>query len=484
MCTNGTWGSCRLQQESEKGGRASTGPDGLDAPCIRPRGRLRLDVFLAVPNYHVLMFHSLRSYNYRQWAWGALVSNVGTWMQRIGQDWLVLTVLTHHSATAVGTVMALQFGPALVLLPLSGHAADHLDRRKLLLVTQGIAGLLALGLGLVTLTGVVTLWQVYGFALLLGCVTAFDAPARQAFVSDLVDDDILANAVALNSASFNAARMVGPALAGLLIAAVGEGWLFMINAGTYAAMMASLTLLRSNELLTEDRSSGPRGGLLSGFHYVRQRPDLVAVLVMLFLLGTFGFNFAIFISTMSVTVFHGDASQYGLLSAAMAAGTMCGSLLSARRSFPGMVLMGGSAAAFGVSLAVAAVMPGPVLFAVMLFFVGLAALTFMTASNSMMQLTTERAMRGRVLALRIAVVMGGTPVGAPMVGWVVDHAGTRWALGVGALAGVASAGVALAYLVRHRRLRMVRQAGRLRLVIRPAQVDAAAVRVAAGERVT
>jgi len=168
------------------------------------------------------MFQSLRSYNYRLWAGGALVSNIGTWMQRIGQDWLVLTVLTHHNATAVGTVMALQFGPPLLLLPLSGFAADHVDRRKLLLFTQGAAGLLALGLGLLTVMGVVQLWQVYGFALLLGCVTAFDAPTRQAFVSDLVTDHDLANAVALNSTSFNGARMIGPAVAGVLIAA-GSG---------------------------------------------------------------------------------------------------------------------------------------------------------------------------------------------------------------------------------------------------------------------
>lgn len=430
------------------------------------------------------MFHSLRSYNYRLWATGALVSNVGTWMQRIGQDWLVLTVLTHHNATAVGMVMALQFGPSLFLLPFSGHAADHMDRRKLLLVTQGVSGLLALGLGVVTLTGIVQLWQVYGFALLLGIVTAFDAPLRQAFVSDLVSDDILANAVALNSASFNAARMVGPAVAGVLIAAFGEGWLFLINAGTYAAMMLALGLLRKHELLVEARPVHARGGALAGFRYVWQRPDLMAVLVMLFLLGTFGFNFAIFISTMSVTVFHGNASQYGLLSAAMAAGTMCGALLSARRPFPGMVLMGGSAAAFGVTLAVAALMPGAVLFGIVLFFVGLSALTFMTASNSMMQLTTERAMRGRVLALRIAVVMGGTPAGAPLVGWVVDHFGARWALGVGALAGIAATAVAVAYLVRHRDLRLTRKGGRLRFVMHPAPTDMTPARAAAGERVT
>ncbi|SFK74394.1 Predicted arabinose efflux permease, MFS family [Rhodanobacter glycinis] len=430
------------------------------------------------------MFHSLRSYNYRLWAGGALVSNVGTWMQRIGQDWLVLTVLTHHNATAVGTVMALQFGPPLLLLPLSGFAADHMDRRKLLLWTQGASGLLALGLGLLTIFGAIQLWQVYGFALLLGIVTAFDAPARQAFVSDLVSDDVLANAVALNSASFNAARMVGPAAAGVLIAAVGEGWLFLINAGSYAAVLVSLWFLRRHELLTEARPKRTRGSLLAGFHYVWKRPDLMAVLVMLLLLGTFGFNFAIFISTMSVTVFHGNASQYGLLTSAMAAGTMCGALLSARRAFPGMVLMGVAAAAFGVSVAVAAVMPSPILFAIVLFFVGLAALTFMTASNSMMQLTTERSMRGRVLALRIAVVMGGTPIGAPLVGWVVDRFGARWALGVGAVAGIAAAGVAVAYLVRHCHLRLFREAGRLRLTIHPEPADVTAVRVAAGERVT
>jgi MFS family permease len=430
------------------------------------------------------MFHSLRGHNYRLWAGGALVSNLGTWMQRFGQDWLVLTVLTDHSATAVGWVMALQFGPALLLLPLSGHAADHMDRRRLLLFTQAAAGLLALGLGIVTLLGIVQLWQVYGFALLLGCVTAFDAPARQAFVSDLVRDDSLANAVALNSASFNAARMVGPAIAGVLIAAVGEGWLFLVNAASYAAVLVSLWWLRVHELHPHPPPERARGGLMAGLHYVRQRPDLVAVLVMLALIGTFGFNFAIFISTMSVTVFHGDARQYGWLTSAMAVGTMSGALLSARRPFPGMVLMGGASAVFGITLALAAVMPTPWTFAIVLFVVGLAALTFMTASNSMMQLTTERGMRGRVLALRIAVVMGGTPIGAPLVGWVVDRFGARWALGVGALSGVAAAGVAVAYLVRHRNLRMQRIDGRLRLMLQPAPRETTETAVAAGERVT
>lgn len=430
------------------------------------------------------MFQSLKIYNYRTWAMGALVSNVGTWMQRIGQDWLVLTVVTDNNATAMGTVMALQFGPALLLLPLTGFAADHFDRRKLLLCTQAAAGLLALGLGLLTLAGVVQLWHVYLFALLLGCVTAFDAPARQTFVSDLVSDKYLANAVALNSTSFNAARMVGPAVAGVLIAAVGEGWLFVINAGSYGAVLVSLWMLRVHELYSEERPERGRGSVLAGFGYVARRPDLIAVLVMLFLLGAFGFNFAIFISTMSVTVFGGDASQFGLLTSAMAVGTMSGALLSARRPVPGMVVMAVSAAGFGISAALAAVTPGPMLFAVMLFFVGFAALTFMTASNSMMQLTTERAMRGRVLALRIAVVMGGTPLGAPLVGWLVDQVGARWAMGVGALSGLAAAAVAAAYLVRYRGLRLVREGGRLRVALESVPEDHTGVRVAEGERVT
>jgi MFS family permease len=428
-------------------------------------------------------FSSLRVRNFRIWSLGALVSNIGTWMQRIGQDWLVLTVLTDHSATAVGTVMALQFGPPLLLLPLTGYAADHMDRRKLLLWTQGAAGVLALGLGLVTLLGVVQLWQVYGFAFLLGCVAAFDGPARQAFVSNLVDDDHLANAVALNSTSFNSARMLGPAVAGALIAMVGEGWLFLINAASYAAVLASLAHLRVDELHSDERPPRSPGSLLAGFRYVAQRPDLVAVLVMLALIGTFGFNFAIFISTMSVTVFDGDARQFGVLTSAMALGTMGGALFSARRPMPGMVLMASSAIAFGIATALAAVMPSPWLFAATLVFVGLAALTFMTASNSMMQLTTERAMRGRVLALRIAVVMGGTPLGAPLIGWIVDHYGARVALGVGALSGFAAGGVAVAYLVRHRDLRVRRHHGRWRVLMRPVPIRAGDVQPVAGERV-
>src|ERR1700722_4906712 len=206
-------------------------------------------------------FRSLRIFNYRVWAGGAIVSNVGTWMQRIGQDWLLLTQLTPHNATAVGIVMALQFGPHLLLLPLTGFAADHFDRRKLLLATQALMGALAFALGILTVTGLVQLWHVYMFAFLFGCVTAFDSPARQTFVSELVGEDDLSNAVALNSTSFNAARMIGPAIAGVLIAAVGSGWVFLINGASFVAVLCSLCLLRVGELHRNSRILPARGSL-------------------------------------------------------------------------------------------------------------------------------------------------------------------------------------------------------------------------------
>ena len=406
-------------------------------------------------------FRSLRGYNYRVWASGALVSNIGTWMQRIAQDWLVLTQLTHNNAASVGVVMALQFGPQLVLLPLTGFTADHLDRRKLLFATQAALGTLALGLGILTITGLVQLWQVYVFALLLGCVTAFDAPARQTFVSDLVGETDLSNAVALNSTSFNSARMIGPAVAGLLIAAVGCGWVFVINAVSFAAVLCSLTFLRVNELHPRHRAQRTRASFAEGFRYVWKRPDLKAILVMLFLIGTFGLNFPIFISTMAVTVFHAGAGRYGLLTSTMAIGSVTGALLAAQRAAPRIMLLLGSAAMFGLGLAVAAVLPNYWLFGMVLIVIGVSAQTFTTSTNSLMQLSTEPAMRGRIVAIFLAIAMGGTPIGAPIVGWVADTFGPRWALAVGATAGFAAAIVGLRYLAKYHHLRVHLEAGRL-----------------------
>lgn len=408
-------------------------------------------------------FRSLKIHNYRVWASGAIISNIGTWMQRTAQDWLVLTQLTHHNATALGVVTALQFGPQLLLLPLTGLAADTLDRRRLLMATQMGQGVLALLLGLLTVLGHVQLWQVYGFAALLGIVTAFDAPVRQTFVSELVSEADLPNAVGLNSTSFNAARMVGPAVAGVLIGAVGTGWVFLINAASFAAVIVSLSRLRLSELRRDERAARKSGNLLEGFAYVRQRPDLRVILLMLFFVGTFAINFPIFISTMSVSVFHAGAGEYGLLNSVMAVGAVAGALLAARRdTVPFGVLLSG-AAVLGVGLALAAVMPSTWLFGLALVVVGISAQTFMNSSNTIMQLTTEPAMRGRVMALRLAVALGAMPIGAPLLGWVADTFGPRWSLGMGAMSGLAALLVGVVYLVRYRHLRVWLEAGRLRL---------------------
>ena len=410
-------------------------------------------------------FRSLQAFNYRMWAGGAFVSNVGTWMQRTAQDWIVLTQLTHHNATAVGVVMSLQFGPQVLLLPLTGFAADHLDRRKLLFVTQGTMGALALGLGVLTVTGLVQLWQVYVFAFLLGCVSAFDAPARQTFVSELVVEADLSNAVGLNSTSFNAARMIGPAIAGVLIAAVGSGWVFLINAASFAAVLCSLSLLRVDELHRTDRAHRTRGSLVEGFRYLWKRPDLKAMLLMLFLIGTFGLNFPIFISTMSVTVFHAGASQYGVLSSVMAIGSVAGALLAAKRERPHIAILLAGGAVFGFGCALSAVMPNYWLFGSALVLIGLSAQTFTTTVNSMVQMSTEPAMRGRVVAILLAIALGGTPIGAPIVGWVADAWGPRWALGIGAASGFGAAIVGVGYLMKYRHLRVGVQGGRLRFTL-------------------
>jgi len=410
-------------------------------------------------------FRSLRNFNYRLWASSAIVSNVGTWMQRTAQDWLVLTELTHHNATAVGIVMSLQFGPQMLLLPLTGYAADHFNRRKLLFATQAAMGMLALGLGLMTVTGLVQLWHVYVFALLLGCVTAFDAPARQTFVSDLVGEEDLPNAVALNSTSFNAARMVGPAITGLLIASVGTGWVFLINALSFVPVLGTLRMLRQDELHLKPIALRTRGSFVEGVRYVWKRPDLKAALLMLFLIGTFGLNFPIFISTMSVSAFHAGAGQYGLLSSTMAIGSVTGTLLAARRQKPRIAILLGAATIFGTGCMLGALMPNAVLFGVALAAIGAATQTFTTSTNSLVQISTDPPMRGRVIAILLAIALGTTPLGAPVVGWVADRFGPRWALGVGAASGFAAALVGLLYLVKYRRLRMYIEVGRLRYSI-------------------
>ncbi|MFD1721303.1 MFS transporter [Amnibacterium endophyticum] len=392
------------------------------------------------------MFRSLRVRDYRLWASGAIVSNVGTWMQRTAQDWIVLTRLTQHDAFAVGVTTALQFGPQLLLLPVTGLVADRVPRRTLLLCTQAVMGVLALALGLLVVTDSVTLAQVYVFAFLGGCTAAFDAPARQSFVSDLVGQEHVSNAVALNSASFNLARLLGPAVAGLLIEVIGTGWVFLLNAVSFAAVLASLRAIRP---VPDERPARPRGlrEAAAGLQTVVRRPDLLVVFGMVAVMGTFGLNFPIYASTMAV-LFHQGASGYGLLSSALAVGAVAGALLSARRSAPRTALMTVGAAVFAAGLVVGALAPSYLVLALALPFVGVASQTFMTTANGIVQLGVDAVVRGRVMALYMATVMGGTIVGGPVVGWVANALGPREGLMVGALAGVAAAATGL---VRQRR---------------------------------
>ncbi|NYG97805.1 MFS transporter [Schumannella luteola] len=400
------------------------------------------------------MFRSLGVANYRLWFGGAMVSNVGTWMQRTAQDWIVLTKLTDHDAAAVGVTMALQFGPQLLLVPVSGLIADRFDRRRLLFVTQALMGLLALGLGLITVFGVAQLWMVYSFAFGLGVVAAIDAPARQTFVSELVGDDQLPNAVALNSASFNGARMIGPAVAGVLIALIGSGWVFLLNAGTFAATLLAIALLRTDQLRPAKRAAARRGQIRDGFRYVRGRPDILVVFAMIFLVGTFGLNFPIFTSTMASVEFGAGADAFGLLSSILAIGSVTGALLSARRDRPRLRYAVIASLGFGVTCTVAALMPNYWAFAAVLITVGLSSITLMTSANAYVQTTTSPIMRGRVMALYMAIFAGGTPIGAPLVGWVANAFGPRWALGVAAASGFAAVIVALWWMRRAKDLRV------------------------------
>jgi MFS family permease len=412
------------------------------------------------------MFRSLRLFNYRLWFAGALVSNIGSWMQRTAQDWIVLTQLTDHDAAALGITMALQFGPILVLMPIAGLMADRFDRKRLLMWTQAVQCALALGLGILVVLGTAQLWEVYLFALLLGIVTAIDAPARQAFVSELVPDADLPNAVALNSTSFQSARLVGPALAGVLVAVIGAGPVFLLNALSFGGVIVGLGLIRRSQLRRVTRLAPAKGQIRDGLRYVRSRPDILVVLVMVFIVGTFGFNFPVFIATMSTVEFGQGATGFGVLSSVIAAGAVAGSLLAARRERARFGVVVVASAAFGLACLLAALAPSLWLFALTLLVIGIFSLTMMTTANAYVQTTTEPAMRGRVMALYMAIFAGGTPIGAPVVGLVANGLGPRWALGIGALSGVIAAAVAIVWLVVRKGMRLGRTETRFGLKLR------------------
>ncbi|MGN7248504.1 MFS transporter [Janibacter anophelis] len=393
-------------------------------------------------------FASLSIRNYRIYALGAIISNVGTWMGRVAQDWVVLTELTDHSASALGIVTGLQFLPMLLLAPWTGAVADRYPKQLLLLVTQATLGLTALTGGVLVLTGTAQLWHFYLLALMTGIAAAFDNPARQTFVSEMVPRERLTNAVALNSASFNLGRLIGPAVAGLVIAGIGSGQALLVNSLTFVSVIIALLCMRASELTPAPRVTG-RGSALEGLRYVRGRPDIVLVMVLIFVLGTFGMNFQITIALMATQVFDRGAEDYGLLGSIMAVGSLSAALLAARRSEPRLRVLLTSLAGFALAAGAAALAPTYVTFAIALAACGLTALTVMTTANAMVQMRTEPMMRGRVMALYMAIFFGGTPLGAPIIGWIGDVLGPRWTIGVGAVAvGITLAGVAV-WLARH-----------------------------------
>ncbi|MBU8865019.1 MFS transporter [Paenarthrobacter aromaticivorans] len=402
------------------------------------------------------MFRALESPNYRLWAGGALVSNVGTWMQRVAQDWLVLTVLTNHSGTAVGITTALQFLPMLLLGPYAGVLADRYRKRVILLWTQTAMGICGLVVGLLVVMGVAQLWHVYLAALALGLAAAIDGPARQAFVSELVGPDKLSNAVALNSASFNSARLTGPAIAGVLIAWIGTGPVFLLNAASFVAVLVSLGRVRATELEPATPVARGKHQLSEGLRYVRQRPDLVLILLMVGLLGAFGMNFQVTNALMSTAEFGMGPEEFGFLGSIMAVGTLGGALLAARRSGPRLRFMLGGALSLGAFTVLASISPSFWIYAAVLVPVGLASITFLNSCNTTIQLSVEPQFRGRVLALYLAILQGGTAVGAPLMGWIGTEFGARWAVASGGVVVLLTA-VACVVLVSRRSQKTLRE---------------------------
>ncbi|MDT4916477.1 MAG: hypothetical protein QOH89_1177 [Pseudonocardiales bacterium] len=394
------------------------------------------------------MFRSLRVRNYRLYASGQLVSLTGTWMQRVAQDWLVLSLT--NSGTALGIVTALQFGPSLVLGPLGGVLADRGDKRRILLGTQSALALAALVLGVLDVAGVVQYWHVLVLATALGVISAIDMPVRQSFVIEMVGRDDLTNAVALNSTIFNSGRIIGPALAGVLISAVGTGWAFIGNAASSIAVLAGLLLMRVDELFPSTPVLRARGQLREGLRYVRARRDLMLTMILISVFGTFGLNFAITCALMAKQVFHRGASGYGLLSTSLAVGAFFGAILATRRTKrPTTLFLLGAAGAFSVGEITVGLMPNFLTTALVLVPTGLAMLCVTTAANSHVQLGVAPTMRGRVMALYLVCFMGGTPFGAPLIGWLAGVAGPRWGLIGGGLICLLSVFALAASVARH-----------------------------------
>lgn len=393
-------------------------------------------------------FRSMSVRNYRLYFAGQLISTTGTWMQSIAQAWLVLQIT--GSGVALGVTVALQFLPVLLVGAWGGLVADRVDKRRLLVGTQAAAGVLALVLGTVTALGVVQLWMIYVLALGLGAVNALDNPARRAFVVEMVGDEHVSNAVSLSSAMFMAARVIGPAIAGLVIAGFGVSWCFFANGVSYSAAVIAFLAMRENEFFAVEPVPKRKGQLREGLRYAWSTPALRLVLVLTAVIGTLAFNFQVVLPLLAKQTFSGGADTLGVLYASMSIGSVIGGLVSAHEARATRRFVLGAALAFGAALVAAALAPTFALELLVLVPVGAAGIAFTAMANGVLQTETAPEMRGRVAALFTVAFLGSTPIGGPIIGWVSQQLGPRAGLWVGAVATLAVTVVAIAGIRRHR----------------------------------
>lgn len=398
-------------------------------------------------------FRSLQVRNYRLFAGGQLVSQVGNWMQVTAQDWLVLR-LSHNSGSALGWVTACQFIPIVCFTLYGGTLADRYDKRRLLMVTNTCAGLCAVVIAVLIVTDEIRLWHVYGLALCLGTLGAVDNPSRQSFAAEMVGPRLLPNAIALNSASFNTARVLGPAMSGVLIALIGTGPVFAVNGIGYAATVAGLAAMRPAELVRRRRSAST-GGLVDGVRYTARRPDLLLPMGLMLVVGGMGVNFQLTLALLAKTVFHRGAASFGLLATSLGVGALVGAFSSSRRTArPSVYTLLGGALAFGVCEFAAGWAPTYLWAAGILLVTGFFMIYVGQAAAQRVQMGVSEQYRGRVLGLYLLLFQGATPVCAPVLGWVAEHVGARAGLWAGGLASVVTAVAVLAVRSRRRHVRV------------------------------
>ncbi|MDD7541025.1 MAG: MFS transporter [Mobiluncus porci] len=389
-------------------------------------------------------FLSLNYPNFRLWFVSNLFAATATWMQRVTQIWVVLVILTHNDAFAVGLTTALQFLPQLFVGFLGGALADWVERRRFLQITQTGTALLGLLLGILILTDTAHLYHVYAIAFATGIIDSLTVSLRQTFLSELVPKKALPNAVGLNSTAFNIARLIGPALAGVFILILGPGWVFVLNFAIFVIPVVTLALMKKEHFYPVARGERRKGMIREGFHYVRARSDLKAIILLITLTGAFGFNLQMTQAFMATGVYGKGSGEYGLLGSMMAIGSLAGALMAARRTRPRFALVVSSVFIFGVMEALLAISPSYWLFAILSIPAGFAMITIITAANALIQISTPEELRGRVLSIYFVFNLGSTPIGSPFVGWVGDTFGARWSIGVGAIACI---GVALVVFV-------------------------------------